>query len=448
MVAELTRARPKRKRARVRATQGGRRALRRAPIVGCSLASVLLTGAILTVGGAAHATPEPGSFERPAPQRPPVGGFTSDNVEWLGNIELQGAPPASSGRLVGRYFYVRGAGIEIFDVSDPVNPQRVAALPMPAPCCGGFEDLETNGRILLFSTCCESFNGPGDLLIIDVEDKSNPQEIARLEGEGAHTYTCIFDCKYAYGSNNGHVIDLRDPANPKVVNTNWALPLEFHNPPPIYTEYKAHDLTEVRPGVLLTASNPMYLLDARRNPIRPRVIARSDGSPYSFGGTAWARNGRDDFIVSWSEALQLPRCEPRDASRDTSLDSAFKTWDAAHWRETGLITGVDEFYVENGTYVDGNPSYSGAPPGFAGCSASWFDLHPRFRNGGLMAAAASGHGLRFLEVADNGRLSELGYFLPHAGNTVAAYWISDEIVYTTDGQRGIDILRFRTEAGA
>ena len=380
------------------------------------------------------------------PSKGPVGGFTSDNVEWLGNIEMQGLPVAVSGRLVGNYFFVRGNGLDIFDVSDPTAPELVGSLPLPALCCGGFEDVETNGRILMFGTCCESNGGPGDLIIIDVEDKTNPREIARIPGEAGHTYTCIFDCKYAYGSSNGHVIDLRDPTKPRVMDTNWALALEFHNPPPSYTEYKAHDLTEVRPGILLTASTPMYLLDARRDPAHPEVIARSDGSPYSFGGVEWAHEGRDPLIVSWSEAIQLPRCEPRNASRDTSLDSAFKTWDARGWRQTGIITGLDAFYVDNGFYADGEPAYSGAPPGIAGCSASWFDLHPGFRAGGLIAAAASGHGVKFLDVDKRGRFSQAGYFLPHGGNTVAAYWITEDIVYTTDGQRGIDILRFSEDS--
>jgi hypothetical protein len=32
--------------------------------------------------------------------------------------------------------------------------------------------------------------------------------------------------------------------------------------------------------------------------------------------------------------------------------------------------------------------------------------------------------------------------MPHGGSTGASYWITDEIVYSVDYARGIDILRF------
>ncbi|MGH2808277.1 MAG: hypothetical protein ACRDKT_13490, partial [Actinomycetota bacterium] len=89
-----------------------------------------------------------------------------------------------------------------------------------------------------------------------------------------------------------------------------------------------------------------------------------------------------------------------------------------------------------GTYTDGSP-----PAGAVGCSPLWFDDHPRFRNGGLVASAWAEHGTRILEVSRTGRIAEKGYFVPFAGETAAAYWITDEIVYAIDLTRGIDILR-------
>jgi hypothetical protein len=235
---------------------------------------------------------------------------------------------------------------------------------------------------------------------------------------------------------------LRDPVHPKLMDQRWDAGLEFVNPPPFYTDTVAHDVTEIAPGRLLTASTPMYLLDVRKDVLHPRVLARSDGSPHSYGGTQWPGRGTDRFALSWSESLQPPRCEVRDSQRGTSMDSAFKTWDASQWRETGLLFGRDEFYIENGTQTNGEPVFSGGPPGFAGCSASWFDAHPDFDGGGLVALAATSHGTKFLEIDSNGQIEVVGWFLPHFGNAVAAYWITGEIVYVTDGYRGIDILRF------
>ncbi len=378
----------------------------------------------------------------------PLGGFTSERVEWLANIPLSGMPTATGARLLGKYFYVRGAGnLEIYDVSKPTAPVRVGALDVAPPCPDAVEDPDTNGKIFLFTSGCPTSRSvgtfSGDLYVIDVRDKAQPRVISTLEGQGSHTYTCILDCNWAYGSHNGNIVDLRNPRQPKLMKQSWSAQLSFFNPPGFYAAYNAHDLTEVAPGLLLTASTPMYLLDARKDPVRPTVLARSDGSPHSFGGTAWPNRGTNRIVLSWSEALQTPRCEMRDAGKGTSLDSAFKTWDASTWKRTGLLTGIDAYYIENGTYTDGEPIFSGGPPGIGGCSASWFDVHPDFdRKGGLVAHAASGHGTKFLQINERGRIRERGYFLPHGGNTVAAYWITDEIVYTTDAHRGIDILRF------
>lgn len=50
--------------------------------------------------------------------------------------------------------------------------------------------------------------------------------------------------------------------------------------------------------------------------------------------------------------------------------------------------------------------------------------------------------MRFVEVDPKGAITEVGYFLPAGGSTIASYWITDDIVYSIDLVRGIDILRF------
>src|SRR3712207_7867144 len=46
------------------------------------------------------------------------------------------------------------------------------------------------------------------------------QKISTVEGAGDHTTTCILDCRWAYGSD-GSITDLRDPANPKLMQQDW-----------------------------------------------------------------------------------------------------------------------------------------------------------------------------------------------------------------------------------
>ena len=91
-----------------------------------------------------------------------------------------------------------------------------------------------------------------------------------------------------------------------------------------------------------------------------------------------------------------------------------------------------------GTGIDGNP-----PVSALGCSATWFQEHPDFRNGGLVAGAYFDHGTRFLRVDRHGQIEQVGYFTPAAGSTLTTLWASDDLVYAIDFGHGIDILRFK-----
>jgi hypothetical protein len=77
-----------------------------------------------------------------------------------------------------------------------------------------------------------------------------------------------------------------------------------------------------------------------------------------------------------------------------------------------------------------------------GDGAHWFQEHPSFHNGGYVVVGWYSQGTRILQVDDEGKIKEAGYFLPYVGDTWAAYWLDDEIIYSVDLVRGIDILRF------
>ncbi len=70
------------------------------------------------------------------------------------------------------------------------------------------------------------------------------------------------------------------------------------------------------------------------------------------------------------------------------------------------------------------------------CEINCARAHPKFRNGGLVAAAFFEHGTRFIDVSNKGKIKEIGWFLPHAGSTGAVYWITDRIAYTLDYKPG------------
>ena len=340
-------------------------------------------------------------------------GFMSGNVTYVSTVPYEVAGTPSGARLVGKYLYIAGArNLSIYDVSDPLDPvlQSITAIGPVFPN----EDVDTNGKVLLMSS--ETIGKK--LLIYDVEDKAAPVKLDEVTPVRDHTFTCVLKCRYAWGSR-GTIVDLKDPADAEIVGY-W----DGVDP------NDGFDVTEVAPGIVLTATRTIKLFDARKDPLHPKLLA--------MGGTAdnrlihsnrWPRKGRDRFFLVQGETPFSQTCKED--------SGALMTWDASNWKETHSFRLIDEFRVKNGTYVDGNP-----PAGAFGCTDMWFQEHPRFRNGGLIASAFFEHGTRFLNVDAKGRIEEVGYFTPIGGATIATYWITPEIVYAIDETRGIDILRF------
>ena len=307
--------------------------------------------------------------------------------------------------------------ISIYDISKPLEPKLTAYKPI------GFmfenENVATNGKIMLFS---ESL--PGDALhVYDVSDKTQIREISTVEGAGDHTTTCILGCKWAYGSD-GSITDLRNPKNPKLVKQDW------HNLTGLNKD-GAHDVDEYKDGFLVTSpiSDSFQILDVRE-PLKPKVVARGrhpQPDDFLFHSGTWPREGEDKFVLMQGEKNFRTQCDER--------QGPVMTYDKVEG--TSRFELKDRYRVENGTYADGAPAINAL-----GCSAHWFEVHPTWKNGGLMALGYYEHGTHFLKVADDGQITRKGYFLPNAGSTSAAYWINRRVVYAVDYTRGIGILRY------
>jgi hypothetical protein len=122
------------------------------------------------------------------------------------------------------------------------------------------------------------------------------------------------------------------------------------------------------------------------------------------------------------------------------------TWDASAVRnglggfnKGSAFSMIDEVRPVNGQYVDGHSPYN-----ILGCSVHWFEEHPSFKNGGLVALAEYENGTRFLQVSPEGKLTEQGYLLPLQGSTSAPHWnpFDPSIVYAVDYARGVDVLKW------
>lgn len=354
----------------------------------------------------------------------PTDGFASEDVEYMKFVPFE-VGTATGAKAVGDYFYVTSwKDFSIYDISDPLNPEltaKKAFVEDTGQQGTGFrfenEDVATNGRILVFS---QQLPVP-HVFVYDIEDKTNPVLIGHLTSGGAHTAECLLDCKWLYGSN-GNIWDLRDPADPVQVKEKWGEGMPVQS---------SHDVNEVAPGLVLTSSRPIMLLDARKDPTKPKLLAVGDDESVTGGihSNAWPRSAKDKFVMFSSETNATGRCGERNGH--------FMTWDASKYKKTRTFTLIDSYRLESGTYQDGNPAVNGL-----GCSAHWFQENPTFKNGGLMALGSYEHGTRFVRVSNKGKLSEEGYFVPHAGSTSASYWLNNRIVYAIDYTRGIDILKW------
>ena len=71
----------------------------------------------------------------------------------------------------------------------------------------------------------------------------------------------------------------------------------------------------------------------------------------------------------------------------------------------------------NGVYADGKPV-----AGALGCSVHWFQEHPTFQNGGLVALSEYEDGVRFLQIKPDGKIKEQGYFLSLGSSSSSPKW--------------------------
>jgi hypothetical protein len=151
-----------------------------------------------------------------------------------------------------------------------------------------------------------------------------------------------------------------------------------------------------------------------------------------------------------SEGIYVGRCEqfPHDGRTLYSYDTT--GWQTTHnFTMSGaytLVMGNADQGTNGGVQeVDsnGNPSTIavGTPEG---CSTHWFDINSNFENGGLVAMASFSFGVRLLNVASNGQLQQVGWWVPSGiSDTVGVYWVSPRVMYALDFETGgLDVIEY------
>jgi hypothetical protein len=253
-----------------------------------------------------------------------------------------------------------------------------------------------------------------------------------------HMWTCVVDCTTVL-SASGTIVDLSDPTSPVRLPQRWNT----------VAPYRAfHYIGESAPGIVVVGADPMYVLDARDSRTWPDVLVEFDpkvlpadplvGPVPNVVTNPTSLPARADWPDPLKGRLAVVSMETPFTGECSEVSGEVATWLTPGWRDTGTFERADTYRITtNGTYDDGAP-----PTNVVGCGAYGLAVHPGFdQTGGEAAVTFFEHGVRLLDVDVQGRLTELGGFVPFAGNSAAVVWVGDELLYVIDLQRGIDILR-------
>ena len=274
----------------------------------------------------------------------------------------------------------------------------------------------------------------GCVQFFDVRNPASVKKVGTIPIAN-HTVECVLDCQYFYG-RAGTIIDARgilDGTAPKVIG-NWINELRTQG----VDSKSCHHIREIRPGVLLTACQPFATISVNAedggSPAHPKVLYTGEAAKFVHSAR-WPRDGGDKFLMTGGEENFTGRCELNNS--EFSVYSAERVLAGEATTFDGPVAQVPP--AGNGVYADGKPV-----AGALGCSVHWFHEHPTFQDGGLVAISEYEDGVRFLQIGANGGITEQGYFLSLGSSSSSPKWAGkDDILYSIDYARGIDILRWK-----
>jgi hypothetical protein len=330
-----------------------------------------------------------------------------------------------SARAAGRHLYVSSlTGVTIFDITTPRAPVRVGRLDLPN---AQNEDVDVGNGILLVSD--DPYGGRGIVHVIDVRDPANPRRISTLNtwargladpfaaprrrGIG-HTVSCIRDCRWAWlaGSAAGiDIVDLRDPAHPRIARRFPAREAAGI--------FGTHDVQVDRSGLAWVAGSRGTAAYDTSDPLRPKLVFRTN--------RAGGRAPLNDFIHH--NSLRVRRNVVAITEEDLR-DRCASAGSLQTWRVRGRgrpMQVLDTFSVER----DGRARVA--------CSAHYFDARD-----GLIAQGFYEQGVRFIDASNPRRLRQVGFHIDRPGLVWGAVFAPTDptgsTVYSIDHTRGIDIL--------
>jgi hypothetical protein len=422
-------------------------------------ALALTAAATLALPLVAHAAPGPTTPLALAQQTAAKLGTTlALNPEPLtsSNVDLAATIPGTyiGMRKVGQRLIATGPdGLSIFDVSVPTVPRPVAVLPI-----AHFEneDVSADSRVAVISNDREKGSNGGLLYVVDVRDMSAPKLASVLslaiagpddaERGPGHIANCVdpgpnpCTTLWLTGGHRIWVVDLKDLAAPKLLGA-FDSPASmgstgFGTPGKVRTG-ATHDVERDDTGTLwVTGSGGAFGYRLTGNPLKPRLLTgtgkqgtKPDVNDFILHNSKRSSVGNDTLLVTEEDYVDTSETPPGGCRGQ----GKFQTWDIAGADRGRPMKLRNQWKTE----VTGAPFVSGnKAPVTANCSSHWFQ-----ELNGVAAVGWYEQGMRLLDVHNPGKIKQIGYWLPPNAVTWGAYWINDEIVYTADVGRGIDILR-------
>jgi hypothetical protein len=360
------------------------------------------------------------------------------------NVHIVAHVPGSAAGMTfaDHYAYVSGwGGITVLDIAQADSPRVVGALPLPH---FENEDVDLCGDTLIVVNDREASDLGSVLYVIGIADRTTPKLSAVLplgltgsgRGSGHIANFVKTDCSQLWvdGGNLVEVVDLTVPTAPRSLG-------KFESEASKSPSFKVtHDTELDSTGTLWSVGGggaAGYRLTA--NPLAPQLLgttgtAGANPSPYNDFILHNSQRRGKTLLITEEDYIDTDEIPPGGCRGQ----GKFETWDLSGLNK-GAIRPLDTWETElNGMFTGG--AVDSKAPVTVNCSSHWFDAKD-----GIAAVGWYEQGVRFLDYRTPTDITQVGYYIPAAGSTWAAYWSptdpNGEIVYTADAYRGVDVLR-------
>jgi hypothetical protein len=381
----------------------------------------------------------------PAPQ--PLTG-SGENMRIVANVPMIGnrdAPAASDIELAGDYAYVGsyGEGIVIVDIADPTNPKRVGVF----DCPGGQNDvqLSPDARYAVMAIDTKD-NGchPGKegSVVLDVSDKTKPRELAFIPiAVGSHNNTLdwplLYVDNYPASYHKLEVFTLADPSNPRKLGQ-----LDFGNEADgVHDSYVDHR-ADGRTLLYAASIGNTDVIDVS-DPAHPKLQLRFADPRVSISHQAEPNFNRTKLLVTdeFVGGLEAPTCgQAGNVRLPVSLPLV------------GDPTNIGALHIYalnadgsvRGNGVDGWLGSLNLPLALnlsGGCTIHVFWQAP---DEDRLVTAWYGRGVHAFDFSDAAHPMHLAGFVPTGGDVWAAK-PHKGYIFTGDIVRGMDVLRYTGE---